>query len=237
MRMGIGMTGVLQATEEQRSWLSDAYIWLRAYDKEYSKQKGFNESIKLTTVKPSGSLSLLAGVTPGIHPNPAGPYYIRRIRISSESNLVEVCRSHGYHVEPQIGFDGTVDKSTMVVEFPCKLPETTPVAANFSWKEQLDNVRQMQREWSDNSVSCTVYYKKEDLPEIKEYLKEFFPTEMKTVSFLLYHGHGFNQAPYETITKEQYEQKIIGTKPITSVEVSEDSFEIEDCAGGACPIK
>lgn len=237
MRMGIGMTGVLQATNEQRSWLSDAYVWLRAYDKEYSKQKGFNESIKLTTVKPSGSLSLLAGVTPGIHPNPAGPYYIRRIRISSESNLVEVCRSHGYHVEPQIGFDGTIDKSTMVVEFPCKLPESTPVAANFSWREQLDNVRQMQREWSDNSVSCTVYYKKEDLPDIKEYLKEFFPTEMKTVSFLLYHGHGFNQAPYETITKEQYEQKIIGTKPITSVEVSEDSFEIDECVNGACPIK
>lgn len=238
MRMGIGMTGVLQATEEQRSWLSDAYTWLRAYDKEYSKQKGFPESIKLTTIKPSGTLSLLAGVTPGIHPNPAGPYYIRRVRMSSESPLIEVCKKHGYNVEPQYNFDGTPDKSTMVVDFPCKLPESTPVAANFSWREQLDNVRQMQREWSDNSVSCTVYYKKEDLEDIKEYLSEYFNDEMKTVSFLLYHGHGFNQAPYETITKEKYEELKKRTTPITSIDsIDEKSFTISECEGGACPIK
>lgn len=237
MRMGIGMTGVLQATEEQQSWLKDAYEWLREYDVKYSEKHNYPVSIKLTTIKPSGTLSLLAGVTPGIHPNPAGPYYIRRVRISADSPLVEVCRNHGYNVEPQLGFDGNVDKSTMVVDFPCKLPETTPVAANFSWKTQLDNVRKMQQEWSDNSVSCTVYYKKEDLPEIKEYLGQHFAEEMKTVSFLLYHGHGFNQAPYETISKDKYEELYSKCKPITSVELTEDSFELLECANGACPIK
>ena len=69
MRMGIGVTGYLQATEEQKSWLDKAYTYLRAYDKEYSAQHGFPPSIKLTTVKPSGTLSLLAGVTPGAHPD------------------------------------------------------------------------------------------------------------------------------------------------------------------------
>jgi transcription elongation factor Elf1 len=64
MRMGIGMTGILQATEEQRSWLNEAYVWLRGYDEWYSGEHGFPESIKLTKVKPSGTLSLLAGVTP-----------------------------------------------------------------------------------------------------------------------------------------------------------------------------
>lgn len=247
MRMGIGMAGYLQATEEQKSWLPDIYIKLREYDKWYSGEKGFPTSIKLTTEKPDGTLSLLPRVTtkgiesgvitPGVHPNPAGPYYIRRVRMSSDSNLVQVCRNHGYRVEPQKNFDGSDDRSTMVVEFPCKVSENTPVAANFTWKEQLDNVRRLQKEWSDNSVSCTVYYKKEDLPEIKEYLKEHFRYEMKTVSFLLYHGHGFVQAPYETITKEEYEERIIGTTPITSVEVSEDSFQVLDCENGSCPIK
>lgn len=237
MRMGIGMTGILQATEEQRSWLKDAYVWLREYDVKYSAEHGFPTSIKLTTVKPSGTLSLLAGVTPGVHPNPAGPYYIRRVRISSQSPLVEVCRKHGYHIEYQRKFDGSEDKSTMVISFPCKLPETTPVAADYDWKTQMDMVRRMQSEWSDNSVSCTVYYKKEDLEDIKQYLKDHFRHEMKTVSFLLYHGHGFDQAPYETITKEEYEQMASMTTPITTVEIKEDEFDLAECASGACPIK
>jgi adenosylcobalamin-dependent ribonucleoside-triphosphate reductase len=237
MRMGIGMTGILQATEEQRSWLKDAYVWLREYDVKYSAEHGFPTSIKLTTVKPSGTLSLLAGVTPGVHPNPAGPYYIRRVRISSQSPLVEVCRKHGYHIEYQRKFDGSEDKSTMVISFPCKLPETTPVAADYDWKTQMDMVRRMQSEWSDNSVSCTVYYKKEDLEDIKQYLKDHFRHEMKTVSFLLYHGHGFDQAPYETITKEEYEQMASMTTPITTVEIKEDEFDLAECASGACPVK
>lgn len=237
MRMGIGMTGVLQATDEQRSWLSKAYDFLRGYDKWYSGEKGFPTSIKLTTIKPSGTLSLLGGVTPGVHPSPAGPYYYRRVRMSTNSPLIELCKSHGYHVEPAIEFDGSNSKTTMVVTFPCKIGENVPVESNFTYEQQLDMVRQMQKDWSDNSVSCTVYYKKDDLSAIKEYLKKYFLTEIKSVSFLLSQGHGFKQAPYETITKEQYEKSIVGLKPITSVTISEDSFDVVDCVTGACPIK
>ena len=119
----------------------------------------------------------------------------------------------------------------------CKIGENVPIEANYTYKEQLDMVRQMQKDWSDNSVSCTVYYKKEDLEDIKQYLKDHFSNEIKTVSFLLSQGHGFRQAPYETISKEEYEKDIIGVKPITSIEISEDSFEIIDCLNGSCPIK
>jgi ribonucleoside-diphosphate reductase alpha chain/ribonucleoside-triphosphate reductase len=183
------------------------------------------------------TLSLLAGVTPGVHPSPAGPYYIRRVRISSSSPLIQVCQKNGYKVEYQKKFDGSDDRSTMVVEFPCKVPDGTPVAADYGWKDQLDMVRRLQREWSDNSVSCTVYYKKEDLEDIKAYLKEYYADEIKTVSFLLYHGHGFVQAPYETISKELYEELITKVKPIDSVEINEADMEIIDCVGGACPVK
>jgi hypothetical protein len=180
---------------------------------------------------------LLPGVTPGANPNPAGPYYIRRIRLASNSPLVQTCIEHGYHVEFQKNFDGTDDKGTMVVEFPCCVPEDTPVAANFSWKDQLDTIRRVQREWSDNSVSCTVTYKKEDLDEIKEYLEKHFSEEIKTVSFLLYHDHGFAQAPYETITKEQYEKMVSRTTPIDSISFINDEIELQECESGACPIK
>lgn len=237
MRMGIGITGYLQSTEEQKGWLKDAYEWLREYDSKYSKEHGFPESIKLTTMKPDGTLALLPGFTPGGGPNPAGPYYIRRVTVSSNSPLIEVCRRSGYHMEYRKNFDGTDDRNSLIVSFPCKIPESTPVAASFGWRQQLDSNRRLQREWSDNSVSCTVTYDKEDLPEIKKYLLDHFRNEIKSVSFLLYQGHGFIQAPYETITKEKYEEIIQGTHPITSIELKEDSFESSECENGACPVK
>lgn len=236
MRMGIGVTGYLQATEEQKSWLSDVYVELRKYDKIYSEVKGWNPSIKLTTVKPSGTLSLLPGVTPGIHPGYAH-YMIRRIQVASNSPLINVCKNHGYFIEPRRKFDGTQDRATMVVEFPFSYPENTVVASEMSALGQLEVVKRLQAEWSDNAVSCTVYYKLEELPAIKEYLAENYNTTFKSLSFLLHSGHGFDQAPYEEITKERYNDIMSVTTPIISTTGSVD-FEGEDeCAGGVCPIK
>lgn len=234
-RMGIGVTGYLQATEEQRGWLSATYDYLREYDKAYSKEKGWNTSIKLTTVKPSGTLSLLPGVTPGIHPGYA-QYMIRRIRLASTSPLLEVIKEHGYHVEYARGFDGTVDRTTVVAEFPFSFPEGTTLAKDMSAVDQLEVVRRLQREWSDNAVSCTVYYRKEELPAIREYLEEYYNDNFKSVSFLLHSDHGFDQAPYEEIDKATYDKMVAKTRLITRVDDAE--FEVEDdCIGGACPIK
>lgn len=239
MRMGIGVTGVMMATEEQLSWLDGTYKYLRAYDKEYSKINGFPESIKLTTVKPSGTLSLLAGVTSGVHPATAGQHYIRRIRIASESPLIEVCKSHGYHVEYQENFDGTLDRNICVVEFPCKYPDGTVTAEDMTVYEQLDMVKFMQKNWSDNSVSVTAYYEKEDLPKLREYIEENFNDNFKTLSFLLKQGaSGFKQLPFEDITEEQYEYLSSLVKPITVAEVNEEDLDdLGACGLGGCPIK
>lgn len=236
MRMGIGVTGVLQATEEQKGWLSDVYLALREYDKEYSAKMGWPVSIKLTTCKPSGTLSLLPGVTPGIHPAYAR-YLIRRIRISANHPLVEVCRQHGYDVEYQRNFDGSEDRSTMVVSFPFTYGEDAILADEMTALDQLAQVKWLQSVWSDNSISCTVYYRKEELPAIQEYLKENYKDGHKSLSFLLHSDHGFHQAPMETITKEQYEEMVARTRLITSIS-SFDEFDTSDeCAGGACPIR
>lgn len=236
MRMGIGVTGVCQATKEQLSWLSDIYVALRKYDVEYSEKIGVDPSIKLTTCKPSGSLSLLPGVTPGCHPGYAH-YMIRRISIASNHPLIGVCREHGYKVEYKRNFDGSDDRGTVVVEFPFKFPEGTTVAKDITALEQLKLVSWLQKNWSDNSVSCTVYYRKEELPKIKEYLKKHYKKEHKSLSFLLHSGHGFHQAPYEEITKEQYDEIVAKTKIITSTEYALDFDPSDECASGACPIR
>ena len=236
MRMGIGVTGYLQATEEQRSWLSDCYTYIRAYDKEYSELTGFPTSIKITTVKPSGTLSLLAGVTSGAHPA-YSQYYIRRIRMASDSNLVEVCRANGYHVEYVRNFDGTEDHGTVVVSFPCSFPDGTRLADEMSAVDQLEVIKRLQTEWSDNAVSVTIYYRKEELDEIKEWLSNNY-FNVKSVSFLLHNEHGFDQAPLEEITKEKYEEMKANTTPITTVgQINFDDIDIAECEGGACPIR
>jgi len=236
MRMGIGVTGYLQATEEQRSWLSDCYEQLRIYDDEYSRLAGFPTSIKLTTVKPSGTLSLLAGVTPGAHPG-YSQYYIRRIRMASDSDLVGTARKHGYPVEYVRNFDGTEDKSTSVVSFPCSFPEGTTFAADMSAVDQLEVIKRLQAEWSDNAVSVTIYYRKEELEAIKEWLRLNYKN-VKSVSFLLHNDHGFDQAPMEEITKEEFERLSAQCTPITSLEtLSMEDIDIQDCEGGACPVR
>jgi len=237
MRMGIGVTGYLQATDEQRSWLSDCYNYLRAYDTEYSKGKGFNPSIKLTTVKPSGTLSLLAGVTSGAHPA-YSEFYIRRIRMSSDSPIVKVCRANGFPVEFQRNFDGTEDHSTIIVSFPCKFPKHTLLANDMSAVDQLQVIKRLQTEWSDNAVSVTIYYRKHELDEIKQWLSENY-VNMKSVSFLLHNEHGFDQAPLEEITEAKYLELSASVTPISSFDetINLNDMDIADCEGGACPVR
>lgn len=236
MRMGIGVTGYLQATEEQRSWLSSVYTHLRAYDQEYSRICGFPTSIKLTTVKPSGTLSLLAGVTPGAHPG-YSQYYIRRIRMAADSELVGVCRDNGYHVEYVRNFDGTEDHSTVVVSFPCSFPEGTTFADDMTAVDQLEVIKRLQAEWSDNSVSVTIYYRKEELGAIREWLNENY-INVKSVSFLLHNEHGFDQAPMEEISHEEWLKMSKEATPITSLsQLNMEDIDIADCEGGACPVR
>lgn len=236
MRMGIGVTGYLQATEEQRQWLGEVYPKIRELDVEYSRTKGFPESIKLTTVKPSGTLSLLAGVTPGAHPG-YSEYFIRRIRMASSSDLVQACRERGYGIEYVKNFDGTEDHSTVVVEFPCKFPKGTMFANDMTAIDQLKVIKRLQQEWSDNSVSVTIYYRKEELDEIKLWLSLEYDN-VKSVSFLLHNDHGFAQAPFEEITKEKYEEMKSKVQPINSLGVIDMSdIDIQDCDTGACPVR
>lgn len=237
-RLGQSVTGILQCTEVQVGWLKTAYEYLRALDKDYSREQGFPESVRLTTVQPSGTLSLLPGVTPGIHPAFA-QYYIRRVRFSSVDPLVDACRKRGYKVTWDMGLDGREDHSRYVVEFPCKSPEGAVLAANMTAIEQLEWVKKMQTEWADNAVSVTVYYRKEELPLIQEWLSKNYDKSVKSVSFLLHVDHNFPLPPYEEITKEEYDKTL--SKLNLSVplqQMSTDlSIELDDCATGACPIR
>ena len=237
-RLGQSVTGILQCGDEKLKWLSDAYLALVKYDEEFSKENGLPSSIRLTTVQPSGTLSLLPGVTPGIHPAYA-KYYIRRVRFGSSDPLVEACRKRGYKVQWDMGLDGREDHTRYVVDFPCESPEDSVLAKDMTAVEQLEWVKKMQTEWADNAVSVTVYYRKEELPAIQEWLSKNYDKSVKSVSFLLHTDHNFVLPPYEEITEADY--KKAAAKIDTSIPMVQRSFDgdldLDNCATGACPIK
>jgi hypothetical protein len=237
-RIGLGVTGVCQSLDKL-DWLDDCYKSLREYDKDWSAQNNIPTSIKLTTVKPSGTLSLLAGSTPGVHPA-YSQYYTRRIRMSSNDSLVVLCKEMGYHTEYVVNYDGSEDRSTIIVEFPCFSGENAILAKDMSAIKQLELVKKLQTVWSDNSVSVTVYYCPEELEEIQHWMKENYENSLKTVSFLLHNNHGFKQAPYEEITQEEYQKRSKDIKPLTDIKsanISGSILEGIECVNGACPIK
>jgi len=237
-RLGQNVTGILQVPAEKIEWLDEAYKALAAFDKKYSKEKGWPTSVRLTTVQPSGTLSLLPGVTPGIHPAFA-QYYVRRVRFGSADPLVDACRKRGYKVQWDIGLDGREDHTRYVVDFPCMSPEGSVLATAMTAVEQLEWVKKMQTVWADNAVSVTVYYRKEELGLIKEWLEKNYDDGVKSVSFLLHSDHNFPLPPYEACTKEAYEKMLASID--FNVPLQQKSFDgeldLDNCATGACPIK
>ena len=238
MRLGLGVTGVCQALDKI-DWLDECYKELRKFDKEWSKQNGWPRSIKLTTIKPSGTLSLLAGATPGIHPA-YSKYYIRRVRMASNDPLVQFCRDLGYPTEYVLNFDGSENHDTVVVEFPCETPDGSIFASDMGVIKQLETVKKLQEVWSDNAVSVTAYYSEEELADLKKWLEDNYANSIKSVSFLLRQKHGFKQAPYEEIDQKTYEKissKIKNLEQTKMDNIGDASLDGLECEGGACPIK
>lgn len=238
-RLGQSVTGILQCTAKQLSWLKPGYEALRELDRDWSREHKVPESVRLTTVQPSGTLSLLPGVTPGIHPAFAR-FYIRRVRFGAADPLVEKCRKRGYPVMPDIGIDGREDRTRWVVEFPCESPEGSVLAADMTAVEQLEWVRTMQTDWSDNAVSVTVYYRKEELPSIKDWLRENYDDSVKSVSFLLHSDHNFPLPPYEECSEDDYRKRLAAvdfTVPMHDGTGPGDMLDLDACATGACPVR
>ena len=239
MRVGLGVTGICQSMHKL-DWLDDCYKQLRKYDSDWSAERGWVPSIKLTTVKPSGTLSLLGGASPGGHPA-YSKYFIRRVRFASSDKLVPVCRNLGCHVEYALNNDGSPKRDTVVVSFPCKAGDDAIVSKDMKAVDQLELVKKLQTVWADNAVSVTIYYRIEELQSIREWMDANYETGVKSVSFLLHSEHGFIQAPLEEIDEAKYKDMVNKMKPISSVMTNVDTsgaiLEGLECAGGACPLR
>lgn len=238
MRLGLGITGICQRLDVLEDWCDYTYKGLREFDKVYSKENGYPQSLRLTVVKPSGTLSLLGGSTPGGHPAFA-KFFIRRIRFAASDPILNDLRKMNYKIEPEVKFDGTINRDLLIAEFPCRFSDSTLVSKDMSAVDQLELIKKLQRVWADQAVSVTIYYKKEELDSIKKWLKENYNSSIKSVSFLLHHEHGFKQAPLQEIDEETYNKMVSRIKKIDSLSNTAFDGEIDsqECQSGACPIK
>ena len=220
-RIGCSVSGVADflgkhSLDELRIWLDEGYQTVQKWDEVYSNWFCIPRSIKTTSVKPSGTVSLLAGATPGMH-FPESRIYIRRMRMSKNDPLAKPLLAAGYSVVPAIGQEDT----TVVAEIPIKLPEGVRVQSEVSMFEQLSLAAFMQRYWADNQVSCTVTFDPvTEGPHIAQML-QYFQYQLKGVSLFPKQDYGrFPQLPYEAISEEVYEQMTKDVKPIVFVDRS-----------------
>lgn len=206
-RIGASVSGVAQFAEEKgwgelRKWCDEGYKTICERDRYYSSWLGIRESIRKTTVKPSGSISLLCHATPGVHWPTASGYYIRRQRFGKHDPILEVFRKAGYKIE-----DDVMDpKSTAVIEFPVEGHHMRDANKVSIW-EKTALAALMQEYWSDNSVSVTVTFKDEEKDQIAPILRAF-AGKLKSISFLPSRPGVYKQAPYEAITEEEYKKMI-----------------------------
>lgn len=232
-RIGTSVSGITNFIEKHsletlRGWLDTGYKEIQRWDDIYSSWLCVPKSIKTTSVKPSGTVSLLAGVNPGCH-FPEFDYYIRRVRIAKSSSLIPSLVEAGFKIE-----DDVVDPSSAVVEFPVH-NEGKSLKDVTIW-EQVALAVFLQKYWSDNQVSCTVTFRPEESSQIKTVL-DYFKYDLKAISFLPKLELGaYAQMPYEAITKEVYETSIKKIKTITFKNLSEDVEAEKFCTTDKCLI-
>lgn len=234
-RIGTGITGCLQSKLFNPDDLDRVYGEIQEENRHSSAEYGLPESIRTTLVKPSGTRSV--GIcTAGIHPDFA-PYWLRRVRIAANDSLIPLLRDANVPLERLKRFDGTFDPNTLVASFPQKSPKGCPTAQDFDTWQQLDTLIMAQKYWADQAVSVTVYYQREEIPKIKEWLDNNL-SKIKTISFLARDDHGFDQAPLEAIDRSDYDKLVAKIDRVDTSSIRDSTLlDGLECESGSCPTR
>jgi adenosylcobalamin-dependent ribonucleoside-triphosphate reductase len=240
-RIGTSISGVANFADNRgmqtlREWMDEGYGVVREYDKTYSEWLGIRESIKMTTVKPSGTVSILAGESPGVHWTAGGKFFLRAIRFSNSDPMLALFKMAQYRIEPASESPDT----TSVVFFPIK-SDAKRSEKEVSIYEKMALAAQAQRYWSDNSVSVTVTFDSEKEADSVGTALHMYDGQLKTVSFLPMGNDVYPQMPYTQITEEEYTEYAMRLFPIDFSGVyaglAIDAIGEAYCTTDACEIK
>jgi len=205
-------------------------------NKEWSEKLGINQSVAITCVKPSGTVSQLVLSPSGIHPG-HDRYYYRRVRSDNKDPLTKHLIDSGVPSEPDV----TKPHSTTIFSFPMKLPDTSITRESVSAIDHLELWLKYQRHWCEHKPSVTINVTESEWPRVGAWVYDHFD-EMSGVSFLPYDGGSYRQAPYETISKEEYDEMIkkipttVDWDALVEVDDNVEGAQTLACSAGNCEI-
>lgn len=209
-------------------------------NKKYAKKMGINPSTCVTCIKPSGNTSQISNTSSGMHPR-YSPYYVRRVRISSTDPLFHMLRDQGVPHHPDVGQTYEAAR-TFVLEFPIKSPDKAIFKDDVTAIELLEQWKLLKEHFTEHNPSVTIYVGPDEWIEVAEWVYKHWE-QVGGISFLPRTDHVYQLAPYEEITKEQYQEMV---KKVENIDFSKlPVYEREDrtegakelaCVGGVCEI-
>lgn len=241
--LGVSLTGIMdhpvlsQTGSETVQWLQAMKQEAIETNKEWAAKLGINQSVAITTVKPSGTVSQLVDSASGIHPR-YSEYYIRTVRADKKDPLAQLMRAQGFPVEDCVN----KPENTDVFSFPVQGPDHAVFRNDRSALEQLEHYLMFQKHWSEHNVSITVYVKDHEWLGVGDWVYRHFD-ELSGVSFLPHSNHTYRQAPYTECSREEYLDLLAKMPPFDWDELS--LFEQDDatintkelaCTAGACEL-
>jgi ribonucleoside-triphosphate reductase len=241
--LGVSLTGIMdhyllsKPSTDLEKWLTEMREVAIETNKEWAERLGVNQSVAITCVKPSGTVSQLVDSASGIHPR-FSEHYIRRVRSDRKDPLAEYMEKAGFPVERDV-----MNDSTVVFSFPVKSPKDSVTVKQVGAMEQLKLWKAYQEHWCEHKPSVTIYYTDSEFLQVSQWIWDNFDL-CSGISLLPTSDHIYQQAPYEAIDEDQY-NKLVAEMPKDINWENLSQFEQEDnttgsqelaCAGGACEI-
>ena len=241
--LGLSMTGIMDhpvigsASDKTEQWLEELKDVAVKTNKKWAEKLGINQSVAITCVKPSGTVSQLVDSASGIHPR-FSKHYIRRVRSDKKDPLAVFMEQAGFPIEQDV-----MSPSSSVFSFPVKAPKASTTVKQVGAMQQLALWKAYQNHWCEHKPSITVYYTDDEFLQVAQWIWDNFDI-CSGISLLPVSDHVYQQAPYEDISAEDYD-KLLAEMP-KGVDWNDlVNFEQEDnttgsqelaCVGGTCEI-
>jgi ribonucleoside-triphosphate reductase len=245
--LGVSLTGIMDCKVTNgkgphgslEAVLKDLKSMAVKTNEEFAKKLGINQSVAVTCVKPSGTVSQLTDAASGIHAR-HNPYYIRTVRGDKKDPLTKMMVDQGFPVE-----DDVMNPShTSVFSFPHKVDQSAVFRTDMGAIEQLELWKTYQECWCEHKPSVTISVKENEWLEVGAWVYENF-NYMSGVSFLPFSDHTYKQAPYQDCTQQEYEMlldkmpKIVEWDKLAEYEQTDMTIGAQElaCAAGFCEIQ
>ena len=241
--LGLSLTGIMDhpvigvSSDKTAQWLEELKLVAIKTNKKWAEKLGISQSVAITCVKPSGTVSQLVDSASGIHPR-FSKHYIRRVRSDAKDPLAQFMSATGFPVEQDVA-----SPASWVYSFPIKSPKTSITVKQVGAMQQLALWKIYQNHWCEHKPSITVYYTDDEFLQVAQWIWDNFDI-CSGISLLPVSDHVYQQAPYEDISAEKYKE-LVAAMP-KDVDWSElEQYEMEDnttgsqelaCVGGACEI-